>query len=385
MYFLLSDAAFSVKIGVGDEMKVIVVGGGPSGIFSAIAIRKFHPDFEVLLLEKDADIASRLKVAGNGRCNFTHRELDKEAYSSLFVLPYLVYSKEILSFLEENGFGYYFDEEGRGYPVSESAQSLIRTLKDLLAFYRVETRTSCAVDSIEIGEKLRINGIECDRLILAVGGISAQNERLNYNRIIDQIGVKRTALSPSLTPISTSSFPLTWENKRVKCQASLYYRNALLHRERGEVLFKKNGLSGIVIFNLSAILARKHLTRYDDYSISLNLLPDFSDEEVRRMIRRNPKLDHIFIPPLAEYLTKSSDPFESIRNLKFSVRGLYDFGHSQVTSGGVDLNQLRGDLSLKKEPRIYTIGEMIDIDGLSGGYNIGLCLCEGWAVGKEIK
>ncbi len=367
-------------------MKVIVVGGGPGGIFSAIAIRRFHPDFEVLLLEKDADIASRLKVAGNGRCNFTHRELKEEAYSSAFVRPYLENQKEVLSLLEESGFGYFFDEEGRGYPVSENAQSFIRTLKDLLQDHRVEIRTSCLVGTIETGEKIRVNGsFDCDRLVLAIGGIAAQNDRLNYNRIVDQIGVVCTPLSPSLTPISTSSFPLSLENKRVKCVASLYFRDTLLHRERGEVLFKKNGLSGIVIFNLSAVLARKHLKRYDDYSIGLNLLPDFSDEEIRRKMRRNPKLDHLFLPPLAEYLSANEDPFASIRDLRFAIRDLYDFKNAQVTSGGVDLSQIRTDLSLKKDPRIYTVGEMIDVDGVSGGYNIGLCLCEGWAVGKEIK
>lgn len=152
-------------------MKVIVVGGGPGGIFSAIAIRRFHPDFEVLLLEKDADIASRLKVAGNGRCNFTHRELKEEAYSSAFVRPYLENQKEVLSLLEESGFGYFFDEEGRGYPVSENAQSFIRTLKDLLQDHHVEIRTSCPVDKIETGEKIRVNGsFDCDRLVLAIGG-----------------------------------------------------------------------------------------------------------------------------------------------------------------------------------------------------------------------
>lgn len=383
---MLSGMTFSVRIRVGDEMKVIVVGGGPGGIFSAIAIRRFHPDFEVLLLEKDADIASRLKVAGNGRCNFTHRELKEEAYSSAFVRPYLKNQKEVLSLLEESGFGYFFDEEGRGYPVSENAQSFIRTLKDLLQDHRVEIRTSCPVDKIETGEKIRVNGsFNCDRLVLAIGGIAAQNDRLNYNRIVDQIGVVCTPLSPSLTPISTSSFPLSLENKRVKCMASLYFRDTLLHRERGEVLFKKNGLSGIVIFNLSAVLARKHLKRYDDYSIGLNLLPDFSDEEIRRKMRRNPKLDHLFLLPLAEYLSANEDPFASIRDLRFAIRDLYDFKNAQVTSGGVDLSQIRTDLSLKKDPRIYTVGEMIDVDGVSGGYNIGLCLCEGWAVGKEIK
>lgn len=367
-------------------MKVIVIGSGPCGLLSAISIKKHHPEYDVLILEKDASIGSRIKISGNGRCNFINKELSVDKYSSSFVEPIIKYQKDVLNLLDETGFSYYFDDQGRGYPTSESSLTFINVLRDLLNKYNIEVKTKYLVNKIEVNEKILINDeIKCDRLVLAIGGISYLNEKLNYNRITSELGLDVTQLTPSLTPISVNHFPNELENKRVKCNAKLLYKNQVIKEEKGEVIFKKDGLSGICIFNLSSYLARKHLKDFDGYQISLDLLPDKNEFEIKKLISLNASLTHIFINELANYLNTFSDLVKTIKDLRFKIRGLYEFKNSQVTSGGVSLGQINSNLSLKADNRIFLGGELIDIDGDCGGYNIGFALCSGYLIGKEIR
>lgn len=368
-------------------MKIVVIGSGPCGLVSAISIKKHNPNYHVVLLEKDKDIASRIKISGNGRCNFMNKELNIEHYSSSFASSILSYQKEVVSLLEEVGFKYYFDEQGRGYPLSESSTTLIEVFKSLLNKYQIEVKTSYLVTSIVRNKQELIinNEITCDRLVVAIGGVSYQNERLNYNRIISDLNLKVSPLTPSLTPISVNNFPKSLENKKVKCLVRLLGDSKVVKEEKGEVLFKKDGLSGIVIFNMSAKLARLHLSTYDKYQISLDLLPDSSIEEINMMINTNPNLYHIFIKDLADYINTFKNPSQTIKDLRFNIRSLYEFKYSQVTSGGVTINQLTPSLSLKEDQRIYLGGEFIDIDADCGGYNIGYCMCAGYLIGKELK
>ncbi len=367
-------------------MRVIVIGSGPCGLITAISLKKFHPYMDVILLEKDHDIGSRIKISGNGRCNFINKKLDSSKYSTTFVSHILTYSNEVLNLLDETGFNYYFDSEGRGYPTSESSLTLIKVFKDLISQYGVELRNDYLVISINLKlDKIIINNdLKCDRLVVACGGISYQNDRLNYNRIVSELNLKVVPLTPSLAPLSVSSFPKRLENKKVKCQVSLLYNDKILKTERGEVLFKKDGLSGIVIFNTSSFLARLHLNSYNGYQISLNLLPNISEEKLKSLIQKNPLLDHILLKDLADYVYSFANSANTIRDLRFDVRGIYDFKNSQVTSGGVSLDELNRNLSLKKDSRVYLGGEFIDVDGECGGYNIGFALCSGYMIGKEM-
>ena len=367
-------------------MNILVIGAGPCGLVSAITIKKEHPDYQVTLLEKDKTIGSRIKISGNGRCNFINKNLRKEDYSSSFSEHIINYQEQVKKLFDEVGLLYYFDEQGRAYPTSESSSTIISCFEDLLNKYDVLVKTSYQVNAIkkEAGTYIINDELKADKLVVAIGGISYQNEKLNYNRIVSELNVNTTSLTPSLAPISVTSFPKELENKKVKCEVSLLQKNKTIFKERGEVLFKKDGLSGIVIFNLSAYLARSHTTNFKDYEVSLNLLPDIDEQELKDLVSKNPKLDHIFIEPLANYLNSFSNPLSKIRNLNFGVRGIYEFKNSQVTSGGVALSELNDNLSLKKDPNIFLGGEFIDLDGVCGGFNIGLAMCSGYLIGISI-
>ena len=110
-------------------MKICVIGAGPFGILSAISIKKNHPLYEVILLEKNENIGSRIKVSGNGRCNFFNTNLNENKYSSpLYVKKLVLLKDKLFSLLDEVGLSYYYDEEGRYYPLSESSSTMIYCL-----------------------------------------------------------------------------------------------------------------------------------------------------------------------------------------------------------------------------------------------------------------
>lgn len=366
-------------------MKIAVIGAGPCGLMSAISLKKFHPEYDVVLFEKNNTIGQRIKISGNGRCNFNNANISEDKYNSSFVKPIIAHNNDVFNLLKETGFMYYHDEEGRYYPLSESSTTLINVFNELLNKYKVKVITSREVKDIKYEDKIVIDNEEFDRVVLAIGNISYQNDKVNYNRLIKTLPLEVTSLTPSLAPLSTTSFPSELENKRVKCEVSLIKNNKVLKKESGEVLFKKNGLSGIVIFNMACYLSRLHLKDYTGYEISLNLLPSLSRDETKDIIASKTNLHNILITPLADYINKSSDPVDMLSDMRFGVKGIYDFVSSQVTSGGISLKEINPDLSLKINPNIYVGGEEIDIDGECGGYNIAFALNAGYHIGKNLK
>jgi predicted Rossmann fold flavoprotein len=367
-------------------MKVAVIGAGPMGLVSSIAIKKFHPDFEVVLFEKNNDIGPRIKVSGNGRCNFNNVNVAVDKYNTDTIKDILECNEEVFKLLEETGFMHYADNEGRCYPISETSVTLLNVFKILLEKYKVEVRLEKEITNIEFeGKLISIYGEQFDRLVLGIGGISSYNDRLCYEKLMGSLPVKLTELTPSLAPLSTSSFPKGLENRRVKCEVSLLCKGRIVKREKGEVLFKNSGLSGIVIFNMTSYLSRLHLKDYKDYQISLNLLPNCSKEQVNELVKNKTNLHAVLLDQLASYIEESSYQVEMLTDLRFNIKGIYDFENSQVTSGGISLQDINKDLSLRRNPRIYVGGEEIDVDGECGGYNIAFAMCSGYYIGKNIK
>ena len=169
--------------------------------------------------------------------------------------------------------------------------------------------------------------------------------------------------------------------------------------EKGEVLFKKDSLSGIAIFNASSFMNRKK----EKYIISLNLCTELSEKELLEYIdkRKNYKFElfkGFLNDKLAEYIFKCvgyngekisheivNKLVECLINLSFNVVGMYPLKECQVCSGGVLLNQIKDDLELKKYPNLYVAGELLDIDGVSGGYNMQFAWSCAGVIANSIK
>lgn len=370
-------------------MEVIIIGGGPSGIMSAIEIKKNNPTYKVTILEKDSrSIGSRIKVSGNGKCNLGNINIHENKYNHpSFVKDILSLKDSLFSYLDEGGLGYFNDEEGRIYPLSESSISVIHVLNNLLEKYGVNVElNSKVVDIKKENGKYRIlcENTEYlgDKLVLSIGGISQQNDKELYLKLLNQLNVKVTDLKPSLTPILTSKFDKRLEGKRTKVNVKLFRNGDLVKIEDGEMLFKKDGVSGIVMFNMSSYLARKHLNDYSEYYFIIDLLPKISYHQYLKYRSIDPSLKNIMQEDIArEIVNRGIDPKEML----LEIKGLYDFKNSQVTSGGISLEELNTNLSLKKDNNIFVGGETIDIDGECGGYNIEFAFLSGIQIGCFIN
>ena len=198
---------------------------------------------------------------------------------------------------------------------------------------------------------------------------------------MNSLNLPLTKLTPSLAPLVTSKFSKKLEGKRVKANVKLLYKGQIVKEEIGEVLFKKDGISGIVIFNMTSYLSRLHLSSYKDYQISLDMLKNLSYDELKKYKLIDRSLKNVLQMDIAEEIIKNNlDP----KNYILDIKDIYDFKNSQVTSGGIDLSVINNDLSLKCDKNIFVGGEFIDIDGECGGYNIEFALLSGIRIGTNL-
>ena len=185
-------------------------------------------------------------------------------------------------------------------------------------------------------------------------------------------GYQIETLSPSLSPIKVKENTKKISGQRVKCLVSLLYKDKLYYSEEGEVLFKDDGLSGIIMLNMS-----QKINELDDkkaVKIVLNLAPNHK-------VKQDQYLEFVH-PKVATYLTENN---LSINNLVFSFKNFYDFNIAEVSHGGVSLKEITSDLESKKERGLYFAGEVLDIDGMCGGYNLMFAFDAAETVAKAIK
>ena len=377
--------------------KVAVIGSGPSGLMCIYSLIESGIT-NITLFESDYQIGKRIRVSGNGRCNFFHNPITYEEYSSLKVKDYmeefLINKEEIFLNL---GLVYKEDDEGRMYPMSDSSRTVVRLFDRLLKRNRIKVRLQTLVTNIkEVNDKVKVfyNDVEeeFDEVVLAIGGFSFQYDKAQKLEFMEKINAKLTTLKPSLTPIITSKYKnKDLEGKRFKVALSLYENDSLIHKENGEILFKKDGLSGIVTFNISALLARRRIDNYSSFSLKIDFAPFYSKKELSEIIydpnfTLEENLEHLFIEELKDeiLMLDRKNIINNIKEYKLNVIGLYPLSSSQVTSGGIDLSTISSSFNLNRYKHIYPCGEILDIDGLCGGYNIAFAFASGYKIGKII-
>lgn len=370
-------------------MKVIVVGAGPCGIIASLKVKQLHPDYDVLLIEKDNQIGKRIKVSGNGRCNFSNANVDSSYYKNGNSINHILesFDSEKTNLFNELNLHYYSDEEGRMYPVTNSSKTIHNQLLNALMKTGVKIHTEEEV--LSVNETLLITNktkYAYDKLILAIGGISYLYNS-NSHDVLNKLNIKETKLYPSLCPIKVKE-KLSKEivGKRAKATVTLIRNNLEVFKESGEIIFKKDGLSGIVIFNASSYIANNY---YEDYKIKVSFYDELTKEEILKQeknFNRYEILSSYVVDEIAEYLSRQNRSiYELLTDLIFTFNGLYDFKESQVTSGGISLNEINLDnLSLKKYPNIFVGGELIDVDGRCGGFNIHFAFASGYFIAKNL-
>ncbi len=376
---------------------VAIIGGGAAGLFCAINVAQ---DKKVVIIEKSDRVGKKILATGNGRCNLTNNNISAKYYNIDLVEKYFKQfdNYATIKFFDKMGLATYSDEEGRVYPLSNSAVSVLDILLESIANHiNIDIKTNYVIDRIVKREDLfEIDGnekIEANKIVIATGGNSAD--------ILDGIGVKYNGFKPSLVGLNTAKNKglagVRVDNVRVRMG---------LFDEVGEVLFKENGLSGIVIFNLSASLSRNNIVQGE---VLIDFLPGKTVkwiwDRLKQMQSNHPCykvitiLEGLIHKALAKNILdklsiscdsaiadisdiKINEIVNIIKNYVVFVTGLSD--NNQVHSGGVDLHMLDNSLQYREIDGLYCAGEVIDVDGVCGGYNLQWAWTSGKIVGDNI-
>jgi len=376
----------------------IIIGAGAAGCMCALS----STNKSVAIIDQGKMLAKKIMVTGNGRCNLTNTNMNSKYFNNnieYFLNRFAV--NDTIKFFEQLGLMVYSDNEGRIYPYSNSAKSVVDVINYGLSCKVDSYLDNMVLDVFKTNDRFVVKTdkieLECENLVVATGGNTAiklcDKFKIGYRKPIPSLVALKSNAIQDLNGIRLSG---------VKVKAIT--RNGFTKEDIGEVLFKEKGISGIVIFNVSVIFARNQ-----DFSgeIIIDLIPKLSIEELEKKLENrrilNIKLDRffqgMFQNAVANEIFRQSKIntninsaklalkdikilARTIKNLKFSVDGCYD--NNQVYSGGVLLQELDENLMSRKVPNLYFIGEVCDVDGECGGYNLQWAWTSGEIVGDAL-
>lgn len=395
--------------------KVVVIGCGASGIIASIFASINN---EVIVLERNSSPLKKLLLTGNGKCNYFNENQSISNYNSSNIdLVEKIISENniesVLSFFDKIGIipkiknGYY-------YPCSNLSNSIKEALLKEASLKGIKIKTDYFVKNIEkVNNKFIINNeIECDYVIISTGSKACPktgSDGIGYE-ILKKFGHSIVKVLPALTQvIGNKSYLKDWSGIRVDAKVSLYENNKYICSEVGEVQLTKTGLSGICIFNLSSKIKRG-LDKGNREDISINFLP-FSDDIESFIENRNNKVKGRSIIELLEGLInyklvkiilkeskidenkyynelnekEKNNLFNNLINFKVNIIDTNDFDNAQVCSGGIPLTEINiNTMESNMVKGLFIIGELLDIDGLCGGYNLTVAWISGILAGTYI-
>lgn len=402
--------------------KVVVIGGGASGLVSAIYASKNN---EVTIIEKNDICGKKILVTGNGRCNYYNAFQDLKYYnesarSFLKNIITIENQQEVLSFFESIGIipriknGYF-------YPYSNQASSIREALVKEAKNRNIKFINNLIVKEIKKDDNyFHINpkeeNIICDKVILAMGsyaGVKDKDEVTGYD-IAKSFGHSVKKVLPSLVQLrGEGNYFNKWNGVRTEAKLTLYENDILIKEEQGEVQLTDYGISGICTFNLSSIVSRG-LDLNKKESIVINFLPFLNFEtrkeylnwfENRNLLVKNRTINELLEGLLNYKLVqvllnsahiKNNLKYDQLSNeeknnlltalisFKINIIGTNSYEKSQVCSGGISVDEVNYQtFESKKCKDLYIIGEMLDVDGECGGYNLSFAWFSGIISGKS--
>lgn len=403
-------------------MKIAIIGGGASGLCCAVSAMSKAENLgvkaQVTIYEAKDRVGKKILATGNGRCNMLNMGAKADDYSSpSFVHAVLSrYSAEYTRrFFEEIGLYTRQDEEGRVYPLSNQATSVLDVLR--LECERLGVRIICDGEITSVKKQgkgfLISDGKTYDKVVLACGGKASAKNFGGYE-LLKSLGITVTKLQPALTKLTVKDNTYTKQLKgiRHKVGLSLYFDGKRVAEERGELLFADYGLSGIAVMQLSTLVARHmkqsksipvvrcdfvtemtfselkdNIKRFAQHNKSVkaeNLLTGFMPKKLGEVVCKS-----VGVPPTKTAGELTENDIKNIssacKNFSFEIAGLRPFDDAQVTSGGADLKEFDSyTLEAKNVRDLYCCGELLDIDGPCGGYNLLWAFASGLAVGESL-
>lgn len=410
------------------SIEVMVVGGGASGMMAAITAAEAGA--KVLLIEKLNKLGKKLLATGNGRCNFTNTKQEESFYHSCtdgfaWKVVSAFDEKQVMAWFQEHGI-LPMVRDGYVYPRSAQASSVVQILQKMLKKARVRIHT---------GERLRhvqplldrnggIRGYEvttsartylAGRVIFASGGAAAPVHGTSGDGYewMNCLGIPLVPPVPALTSlVLNASYCKIWAGVRIQGKVSLYSdTDECLGSDQGEIQMVSYGISGIPVFQISHLAARELEAGRKPYLI-LDSMCDYTEEALLKELLRRKESYPELSQSVADVLTgmlpdKLATAFirESglqsgwkaetihqkqwkklvlqIKKKRLQIQGVSGFDKAQVTSGGVSLDSLQAEtMESRKYPGLYIAGELADVDGICGGYNLQWAWSSGYVAGR---
>lgn len=393
-------------------MKIAIIGGGAAGLACAAELIRSEKRFGLTIFEKNDRIGKKILSTGNGRCNIFNE--NRRPYVSISgnlpseKLPV----RDNRDFFEYVGVPVFSDEEGRCYPLSNRASSVLDSFLYVLNDTRVKTEVNKNIKTVSKKDKrFFVEGESYDFLVLAVGG-KAQVKDWCGDSLAKALGHSFTLTSPALVKLETTSRVVKSLNGvRSKADVSLFVDNDLVARENGEVQFSSDSLSGICIMQLS-LLASRLLLNGRSCRVEMNFIPSVEPEECRRVIDNvrknlpNAPAELLFSGMINKTLVReilktaevdikkkcrevTPDEIEKAisiaTGMSFDIKATRGYRDAQVMLGGINNDEIQFDtMESKIHHNLYICGEMLDVTGFCGGYNLNWAWSSGRTAARDI-
>lgn len=410
--------------------KIIVIGGGPAGMFAAIAAAESGS--QVTLLEKNEKLGKKLFITGKGRCNITNAGDMDNLFANVMTNAKFLYSafyaydnEQVIDFFERNGLRTKKERGNRVFPVSDHSSDVIATLQKVLRGKKVKVMLHTQVNrllvetSVEDESKSIVTGVQltdgtsmqADAVIVATGGFSYQTTGSTGDgyRFAKEVGHTVTEIRPSLVPfLAKEDYVRQMQGLSLKnVEVRILNGKKLLYQEFGEMLFTHFGVSGPLL--LSASAAIKPSLTAGELSMFIDLKPALTEEQLdHRLLRefdeaKNKQFKNsiggLFPAKMIPVMLEISgiDPEKKVNEITKEERrhfiglikafpvtlcGLRDFNEAIITKGGVKVKEVNpSTMESKLASGLYFCGEVLDLDAMTGGYNLQIAWSTGYLAG----
>lgn len=411
---------------------VIVVGGGAAGMFAAIAAAK--NGHQVTLYEKNEKLGKKIFITGKGRCNITNAADMEELFDAVVTNSKFLYSsfygytnQNVIDFFEDAGVPVKIERGNRVFPISDHSSDVIRALEREMKKVGVKVCLNTEVKSVE-AEKGKFNKVvlkdtttqAADACIVATGGLSYRSTGSTGDgfRFAENVGHKVTQCFPSLVPMETKE-PWICELQGLSLrnvEAKILDGKKELYKDFGEMLFTHFGVSGPLIISASSYVGKKFMDKNGqkkELTLEIDLKPALTEEQLDQRVLRDFEENHnrqfknaitkLFptklIPVMLELggidPEKKVNSIEKeerkrfvhlIKHFRMTLTGLRGYLEAIITKGGVNVKEIDpGTMESKLVKGLYFVGEVLDLDALTGGFNLQIAWSTGYAAGNAIQ
>ena len=421
--------------------KVVVIGGGAAGMFASIAAAGCG--HQVVVYEKNEKLGKKLYITGKGRCNVTNNCDTEELFRAVMSNPKFLYSafysftpQDVMEFFEEAGVPLKTERGNRVFPVSDHSSDIIRGLERELkkagAYIHLRTEVKnvkvSPYEEPDVDEKKahhsRVTGVELadgsfmegEHVLVATGGLSYQSTGSTGDgyRFAEETGHKVTELSPSLVPLKTKEdyIPRLQGLSLKNTELTIKSGKKVLFRDFGEMMFTHFGVTGPMILSASAHIG-KQLQKSGELNAYLDLKPALTMEQLDARILRefeagqNKQFKNVIGVLFPSSLTPvmlelgGISPEKKIHDISreerihfeelvkafpFTINGMGEYKEAVITRGGVSVKDIQpGTMESRKVKNLYFIGEVLDLDAVTGGYNLQIAWSTAYAAAQAIE